>query len=217
MTRVAIYARVSTSKQEADVQVAQLEAFAERMGWVIVATLRETEHGWEPDREQLRKLLDLASRREIDVALVWALDRFSRQGVAATLSLLERLHATGVSLWSFREPFLRETDPKVAELLLSILAWAAKQEHVRISERTKAALELVRAERRSYGAPKGSRPIGRAPKYVFDAQRARALRQGGMSWTKVAEALDLPRNALASVRRACQNGSRAGPSESGVE
>ncbi len=42
----------------------------------------------------------------------------------------------------------------MAELVLSFLAWAAKQEHVRISERTKAGLERVRANGTKLGRPK---------------------------------------------------------------
>ena len=109
--RVAIYARVSTTKQETENQVAQLREYAARMGWTVAEVLKETEHGWEPDRAKLQELLDLARFREIDIALVWALDRFSRQGVAATLKLVEDLHRSGVKLWSYQEPFLRESDP----------------------------------------------------------------------------------------------------------
>jgi DNA invertase Pin-like site-specific DNA recombinase len=205
--RAAIYARVSTTEQETENQVAQLKEYVARMGWTLGPVLRETEHGWEPNRAKIRELLDLAHRREIDIALVWALDRFSRQGVSATLALIDELHATGVRLWSYREPFLRETDPKIAELLLSILAWAAKQEHVRISERTKAGLELVRRENRSYDAPRGRRPVGRRPRYLFDRARAVELRSGGLSWNGVLKVLGLPRGALTTLRRVCQNGS----------
>lgn len=99
--RVAIYARVSTTKQETENQVVQLRDYAARMGWSVAEVLKETEHGWEPEREKLKELLDLARFREIDIALVWALDRFSRQGVAATLKLVEDLHRSGVKLWSY--------------------------------------------------------------------------------------------------------------------
>ena len=191
--RVAIYARVSTTKQETENQVVQLREYAARMGWLVVEVLRETEHGWEPEREKLQELLDLARFREIDIALVWALDRFSRQGVAATLKLVEDLHRSGVKLWSYQEPFLRESDPAMSELVLSFLAWAAKQEHVRISERTKAGLERVRAN--------GTR-LGRPPLREIDPQRVRSLRSEGKSWNVVLRELGLPRTALSAVQRA---------------
>ncbi len=68
--RVAIYARVSTTKQETENQVVQLRDYASRMGWSVVEVLKETEHGWEPEREKLQELLDLARFREIDIALL---------------------------------------------------------------------------------------------------------------------------------------------------
>ena len=189
--RVAIYARVSTTKQETENQVVQLRDYAARMGWTVAEVLKETEHGWEP--EKLQELLDLARFREIDIALVWALDRFSRQGVAATLKLVEDLHRSGVKLWSYQEPFLRESDPAMAELVLSFLAWAAKQEHVRISERTKAGLEWVRAN--------GTR-LGRPPLREIDSQKVRDLRGEGKSWATVLKEMGLPKTALSAVQRA---------------
>ena len=191
--RVAVYARVSTTKQETENQVVQLRDYAARMGWSVVGVLRETEHGWEPEREKLQELLDLARFREIDIALVWALDRFSRQGVAATLKLVEDLHRSGVKLWSYQEPFLRESDPAMSELVLSFLAWAAKQEHVRISERTKAGLERTRAN--------GTR-VGRPPLREIDPQRVRDLRSEGKSWATVLREMGFPKTALSAVQRA---------------
>ena len=190
--RVAIYARVSTTKQETENQVVQLRDYAARMGWSVAEVLKETEHGWEPEREKLQELLDLARFREIDIALVWALDRFSRQGVAATLKLVEDLHKSGVKLWSYQEPFLRESDPAMAELVLSFLAWAAKQEHVRISERTKAGLERVRANGTKLGRPK---------LHSFNLEEAKRLRDEGKSWNEIIKTMGLPIQARGSVVR----------------
>ena len=191
--RVAVYARVSTTKQETENQVVQLRDYAARMGWSVAEVLKETAHGWEPEREKLQELLDLARFGEIDIALVWALDRFSRQGVAATLKLVEDLHRSGVKLWSYQEPFLRESDPAMAELVLPFLAWAAKQEHVRISERTKVGLERVRAN--------GTR-LGRPPVREIGPQKVRDLRGEGKSWATVLKDMGLPKTELSAVQKA---------------
>ena len=113
--------------------------------------------------------------------------------MAATLKLVEDLHRSGVKLWSYQEPFLRESDPAMAELVLSFLTWAAKQEHVRISERTKAGLERVRAN--------GTR-LGRPPMREIDPQRVRDLRGEGKSWATILREMGLPRTALSAVQRA---------------
>lgn len=205
--RVVIYARVSTSRQETLNQVAQLRAYANKMGWEVTKVLRETRPGWEPNREKLRELMDMASRKEMDLALVWALDRFSRQGIGPTLRLVDQLHQSGVGLWSYREPFLRATDPAIADLILSMLAWVAKQEHVRISERTKAGLARVKAKGKHLGRPRT---------HQIDAEEAVRLRRSGKSWSEVLSALKLPRTALSSVQRACSSrrvATRRGESE----
>ena len=81
----------------------------------------------------------------------------------------------------------------MAELVLSFLAWAAKQEHVRISERTKAGLERVRAN--------GTR-LRRPPLREIDPQRVRDLRGEGKSWATILREMGLPRTALSAVQRA---------------
>ena len=213
MTRVAIYARVSTSRQDTENQVRELRDYAVRQGWEVSHVFLEKEHGWEPDREKLKQLLSHAHQREFDLVLVWALDRFSRQGIAPTLQLLQRLREYGTPLVSYKEEFLRQTDQRVGELLLSLLAWVAKQEHLRISDRTKAGLATARAR---------GRVLGRQRIYAFDADGVRRLRASGLSWRRILKALDLPEQALSSVRRVCQNGgtdrtSAAAPVSGGVE
>jgi DNA invertase Pin-like site-specific DNA recombinase len=182
--RVAIYARVSTSAQDTENQVKQLLEYAARMEWEVISVLRETEHGWEPDREKLKELMGMAARREIDIVLVWAMDRFSRQGVRPTLQLLEQLNSYGVTFWSYREEFLRALDPRVAELILSVLAWSHQQQYLIIRERVKAGLERAKAN----GAQLG-RPITLTP----DMQPAVVkLRSEGRSWKQISVELGLP-------------------------
>jgi putative DNA-invertase from lambdoid prophage Rac len=205
--RVAIYARVSTSKQETENQVAQLREYAIRRGWTVTLEFREKEPGWEPDRAKLALFLSYAHQRQFDVGLVWALDRFSRQGVGPTLELLRRLHSYGVPLVSFREEFLGQLDPHVGELVTAVLAWTAKQEHIRLSERTKAGLERARANGKRIGKPRV---------YIFGPERlARALaaRERGVGWRTIVKGFGMPETAHTSLRRACQKGVPKPPTE----
>ncbi len=205
MTRVAIYARVSTSKQDTENQIRDLREYADRQGWEVTGEFRETEHGWEPDREKLKQLLSHAHERKFDLVLVWALDRFSRQGIGPTLQLLKRLNEYGTPLVSYKEPFLRATDPRIAELLLSVLSWVAEQEHLRISDRTKAGLARARAQGKALGRPRV---------YAFDPDTARTLRKRGTSWRGILDRLGLPEEALSSVRRVCEGVSKGTPKAS---
>jgi DNA invertase Pin-like site-specific DNA recombinase len=91
--RVAIYARVSTDDkgQDPENQLRQLRAWCERMRHVVVREYVEHESGGKGAdyRRQLALLFSDAARREYDLLLVWSLDRFSREGMAATVGHLQ--------------------------------------------------------------------------------------------------------------------------------
>jgi DNA invertase Pin-like site-specific DNA recombinase len=56
------------------------------------------------------------------VLLCWALDRLSREGIEATLSLLRQFRDLGADVWSLQEPWTEVNGP-TADLLGAILAW----------------------------------------------------------------------------------------------
>jgi DNA invertase Pin-like site-specific DNA recombinase len=68
--------------------------------------------------------------------LFWSLDRFSREGVAATLNHLERLTPAGVQWKNFFEQYL-DSCGIFRDAVLAILAVIAKQEGIRRSERVR--------------------------------------------------------------------------------
>jgi DNA invertase Pin-like site-specific DNA recombinase len=185
--RVAIYARVSTRDkgQDTDNQVHQLREYCARQGWTIVAEYTDQASGKTSDREALGKLFAAASRREFDRLVVWALDRLSREGVLQTFAHVERLRSWGVELESYTEAHFRTAGP-AGELMLAIAAWIAKQERVRLSERTKAGLA------RAYRAGKR---CGR-PTRIFDHARAAELRAQGLSMRAVARMMSIPETTL---------------------
>jgi len=80
ITRVAIYARVSTDKQDTENQAVQLREFARRQGWQVVREYVDYESGAKADRAEFRQMFEDASRRKFDLLLFWALDRLSREG-----------------------------------------------------------------------------------------------------------------------------------------
>ena len=86
MTRVAIYARVSTSdgRQEVENQLSELRQFAERHDWEVISEYVDHESGSRADRTEFRRLLGEAAQRRFNLVLVWALDRLTREGVAET-------------------------------------------------------------------------------------------------------------------------------------
>lgn len=191
--RAAIYARVSTKdgRQDTENQLRQLRQFASTQGWDITAEYVDRASGKRSDREQFQKMFQAASRREFDVLLFWSLDRLSREGTVETLNHLQRLTGYGVNYRSFTEQYLDSTGI-FKEAVIGILAAVAKQERVRLSERTIAGLERARAQGRIGGRPKASDD----PKTF---RKVHELREQGESIRKIAAKLELSTNTVLRV------------------
>jgi len=188
-TTAAIYARVSTKDKGQDVenQLAQLRKYAEAQSWGVREFI-DHETGKHADRAAFKALFEAASRREVNVVLVWALDRFTREGVAETFVHIKTLLGYGAQFESLTEPHFRTTGP-AGELMIAIAAWIAKQERLRISERTKAGLAIAKA--------KGVQ-LGRRWK-VFPRWRAVEMRKEGISWRAIARELGIGQSTIRSA------------------
>jgi DNA invertase Pin-like site-specific DNA recombinase len=153
--KAVIYARVSTKdgRQDVENQLRQLREYAHTQQWTVEREYIDHASGKRSDREQLVQMLTGASRRDFDVLLFWSLDRLSREGVLETLNYLQRLSLYGVSYRSLTEQYLDSTGI-FREAVIGILAAVAKQERIRISERTIAGLQRAREQGRIGGRPK---------------------------------------------------------------
>lgn len=185
--RSALYARVSVKdkRQDTENQLSQLRQFCESQGWSVVHEYVDRASGKRSDREQFQKLFEDASRRKFDIVLFWSLDRFSREGVRETLNHLERLSNYGVNYRSFTEQYL-DSCGIFKDAVLAILAVIAKQERVRLSERTLAGLAKARAQGR----------VGGRPRIVVRRDQVAAYRAKGLSITEIAQRMDIPRTSV---------------------
>ena len=109
MTPVALYARVSSDRQDVDLSVAaQLRAlrdYAERNGYVVAREyIDEAESGRVADRPQFRKMLDEASETEspFQEILVWKFSRFTRKREHA-VAFKSMLRRRGIRVTSITE------------------------------------------------------------------------------------------------------------------
>ena len=191
--KTALYARVSKKdgKQDTENQLRQLRQFAQTQGWTITAEYIDRASGKRSDRVEFQKMFTAASRREFDVLLFWSLDRLSREGTVETLNHLQRLNGYGVAYRSFTEQYLDSTG-MFKDAIIGILAAIAKQERVRLSERTLAGLERARAQGR----------VGGRPKAADDPQTYRhvhGLRDDGKSIRQIAAKLSLSTNTVLKV------------------
>jgi DNA invertase Pin-like site-specific DNA recombinase len=188
--RITLYARVSTKdKQDATNQLAQLREFAAKQGWEIVREYIDHVSGKSSDkRPQFQAMLAAASRREFDLVLFWSLDRFSREGVLPTLKHLELLTSYGVAWKSYTEQYF-DSCGIFKDAVISIAATLAKQERLKISERTLAGLERARKQGR----------IGGRPQLVVDRVKLRRLRNEGKSLREISDAMGLSLTTTARI------------------
>ena len=139
--RAGLYARVSTNDQQTlPMQNRALREYAARRGWVIAMQVKEVGSG-ASQRKMREQLIDAARRREIDVVLVWRLDRWGRSvtGLLATMQELEHL---GVGFVSLAEA-LDLTTP-AGRALAGLLAVFAEFEREILRERVRAGLAHAR-------------------------------------------------------------------------
>src|SRR5580658_6346682 len=180
-TRMAIYARVSTTNHGQDVgpQTRELEQFAEARGWQMVdAYVDNGISGTKDSRPELNRLMADAHKRKFDVVAVWRFDRFARS-VSHLLRALETFNALGIAFVSLSEQM--DTTTPAGKMVFTVLGAVAELERSLIVERVKAGLRNARA--------KGKR-LGRPSKHV-DSARIAALRSRGLSWAKIGEQLGL--------------------------
>ena len=155
--KVVIYSRTSTTDQNPVNQSMVLNEWAEQRGWEVVKVYEEQESAWKAGHQkELSRLLDDAGKRRFDMVLVWALDRLSREGPLAILTLVNRLKNCGVKVISYQESWT-EAPGELADLLYALTGWVARMESHRRSERTKAGLARAIAEGKRLGRPRGSK------------------------------------------------------------
>ncbi len=196
MLRAALYHRVSTREQNPALARAELRATARARGLRVVLDIEETASaGKGALRPGLNRILDAASRGELEAVIVQRLDRWGR----STLDLLaniRKLRAAGVTFVAVAQGLeIRPSHDAVSDLTLTVLAAAAEFERSILVERTIEG--LAAAKRR--GVKLGRPPNRRAPRF----ERVAELRAKGRTWPEIGRAL---RFKAATVRYAYRKG-----------
>jgi len=170
-----------------------LREYAARRGWIVAMQVKEVGSG--ASQRQLRdRLMEAARRRDIDVVLVWRLDRWGRS-VADLLATLQELEHLGVGFVSLTEA-LDLTSP-AGRAMAGLLAVFAEFERDVLRERVRAGLAHARQNGKRLG-----RPITAA----LHADQVRKLFRGGISKSEIARRLNIGRT---SVRRILDNRTQA--------
>jgi len=177
--RVGIYARVSTTDKGQDVglQLRDLEAYTKARGWTIRDRfVDEGISGSQTKRPALDRLLAACRRRQVDVVLVWRLDRLGRS-LKHLIMTLDEFQSLGVAFVSLNEQL--DCTTAAGQLLLHLLGAFAEFERAIIRERVKAGLANARS--------KGKR-LGR-PSLAIDSAQVKTLRKTGHSIRNIARAM----------------------------
>jgi putative DNA-invertase from lambdoid prophage Rac len=186
MLRAGLYARVSTNDQQTiPLQIRALREYASRRGWTIALQVRDIGSG-AVKRGAREKLLEAARRREIDVVLVWRLDRWGRS-VTDLLNTLEELDHLGVGFVSLTEA-LDMTTP-AGRAMAGLLVVFASFERDILRERTRAGLANAR---------QNGKRLGRPMTAGLQAAAIRKLYHAGLAKAEIARQLQIGRT---SVRR----------------
>lgn len=136
--KTAIYLRVSTEDQakegySLEVQREYLEAFALREGFEIFKVYSDDGiSGYSIRRPALQELLKDAKDKKFDLALVYKIDRFSRN-LKDLLNLVDELLSCGVGFKSATEPF--DSTTSAGKLMFQQLGSFAEFERNRLAER----------------------------------------------------------------------------------
>ena len=186
MFRAGLYARVSTTDQQTlAMQMRALREYVARRGWTIALQIREIGSG-AVERKAREQLIEAARRREIDVVLVWRLDRWGRS-VTDLLATLQELEHLGVGFVSLTEA-LDLTTP-AGRAMAGLLAVFAEFEREILRERTRAGLAQARLNGKQLGRPLTAR---------LHAAEIRKLHRAGVAKAEIARRLQIGRT---SVRR----------------
>ena len=174
--RAGLYARVSTHDQQTlPMQLRAMREYAKRRDWSIVVEIRDIASGTSvrPRREEL---IQSARRRELDVILVWRLDRWGRS-LLDLIGSLQELNQLGVGFVSLSEAL--DLTTASGRALAGMLAVLAEFERDILRDRVKAGIAQARRD---------GKPLGRPPTVRQSADQVRALHKDGVSKSEIASA-----------------------------
>lgn len=179
--RVAIYTRISPNPTKDDTtnQERELREFVKNQDLVLVAVYSDLLVSGSKKgiyRPQFKLMMDDARKRKFDILLFWSIDRLSREGVYETIGYLNQLTEYGVNYKSYTEQYF-DSCGAFKDVVIAIMATVAKQERVKLIERTLAGLQTARDK----GVILGRR------KKILDIVTLETLHNEGMSLGELAK------------------------------
>ena len=191
--RVGLYARVSTYDQQTlSLQMEAMDRYVQQRQWEVLIAVEDIESGAK-ERPKREDLLQAARKREIDVILVWRLDRWGRSSTDLILTLQE-LNDLKVGFISLTEAL--DLTTATGRAMAGLLAIFSQFERDILRERVKTGIAYARKQGKPHGRPKSA---------AVKADEVRDLFAQKMSQSAIAKKLGISRT---SVRRFLSNSTK---------
>ena len=175
--RVAIYTRVSTDQQTVDNQRLELQAVADRLGWTIIEELADEGISGAKGRDQrpaFDRLMQMVTRKEIDLIACWSVDRLGRS-LQHLVSFLAEINERNVGLYLHTQGL--DTTTPAGRAMFSMLSVFADFERSILRERIMAGLK------------RSTKKSGRPPLDSEKAEKIRSTLASGLSINATARKL----------------------------
>lgn len=175
--RVAIYTRVSTDQQTVENQRLELQAVADRLGWTIIEELADEGISGAKGRDQrpaFDRLMQMVTRKEIDLIACWSVDRLGRS-LQHLVSFLGEINERNVGLYLHTQGL--DTTTPAGRAMFSMLSVFADFERSILRERIMAGLK------------RSTKKSGRPPLDPEKAEKIRSTLGTGLSINATARKL----------------------------
>jgi site-specific DNA recombinase len=200
------YVRVSTDEQaregvSLEAQAERIKALAKAKGWKFEGIVDEPGYsGKDLNRPGIKQLIEKCRKREIDIIVVFKVDRLTRKQKDLWQILEDVFIPNEVGFISVTEPF--DTTTASGRAFLGMLGIFAQLERDLVSERTVEALSHKKKKGEWYGRlPKGFRLDSKGrlegdPETLEKIQKAKRLKRQGKSFQAISEALNMPKTTV---------------------
>lgn len=194
--KVAIYARVSTSDQKCDMQLAELRQYCSARGWEVESEYVDTGFsGKNSKRPEVQRCLSNGRARKFDCICVWKLDRWGRS-VEQLATDIREFDSLGIRFIAITQGIDTDKSNPISRLFLHIMSAIAEFERELILERIASGMKNAKEN-----GTKSGKAIGR-PKVIFRRDLAEDLRLKGKSLSEIARELGVKRSTVYKALKA---------------
>jgi DNA invertase Pin-like site-specific DNA recombinase len=181
--KTAIYIRVSTDKQQTDMQLHDLKMYCALHNIRNYDVYDDYYSGTKLSRPNFDLLMRACREKKYDRVIIWKFDRLSRN-VRDFLNIFHDLNSLGVSIVSFKDGF--DPSSSIGKAMLHIMMALSELEVDNIRMRTRAGMAAAKA--------RGKR-LGKVPRY-FDQKKFELLFRNGTHMQSIANNLGFSKSQL---------------------